>query len=53
MEMSPGAQKGFLGDILRILRIAKQEIGKPENCFLVETHQRFPGCRVTIGRITD
>jgi hypothetical protein len=51
--MPPGAQKGFLGDILCVVRITQEKVGQPENRLLMDSHQRFPGCRVTVYRMAD
>jgi hypothetical protein len=44
----PGAQKGFLGGIFRIVGIAQEEIAQPEYRLLKRLHQRFPGSQVAV-----
>ena len=52
-DVIPGAQKGFLGEIFRVIGIAEEQIAKPKNRVLVRKHQRFPGRRVAICGVTD
>jgi hypothetical protein len=51
--MIPGAQKGFLGNIIRLVGVAEEQVRQPEHCLLVRQHQWFPGRRVAICGVAN
>jgi hypothetical protein len=51
--MVPGAQKGFLGNIVGVVGVAKEQVRQPEHSLLVRQHQWFPGRRVAICSVAN
>ena len=51
--MIPSAQKGFLGNIFRVIGVAEEQVRQPEHSLLVRQHQWFPSRRVAMSSVAN